>query len=101
MTDLAGASSAELYDTLFDQLATRSSSKSNTSISYLVSPISMIATLPMELAACLEMNRRAFPHLDMDHIRESVDVGWKDGLSLGVWTVNRQCLAKDEKGELR
>ena len=101
MTDLAGASSAKLYDTLFDQLATGSSSKSNTSVSYLVSPISMIATLPMELAACLEMNRHVFPHLDMDHIRESVDVGWKDGLSLGVWTVNQQCLAKDEKGELR
>ena len=101
MIDLAGASSAKLYDTLFDQLATGSSSKSNTSVSYLVSPISMIATLPMELAACLEMNRRVFPHLDMDHIRESVDVGWKDGLSLGVWTVNQQCLAKDEKGELR
>ena len=101
MTDLAGASSAELYNALFDRPVAGSSSKINTNISYLVAPFSMVATLPIEVVACLDINRRVFPHLDMDHLGESVDVGWKDGLGLGVWTVNRQCLAKDEKDELR
>lgn len=98
MTDLAGASSAELYDTLFDRQTGESSSKINPSVTYLVSPFSMIATLPIELATCLDMIHRVFPHLDMDHLGESADVDWKHGLSLDVWTVNQQCLTKDERG---
>ena len=100
MIDLAGASSAELYDTLFDRPVAKSSSKINPSVSYLVAPFSMVATLPIEVAACLDINRRVFPHLDMDHLGESVDVGWKDGLSLGVWTVNQQCLTENGKSEM-
>ena len=101
MTDLAGASSAELYDALFHRPVAGSSSKINPNISYLVAPFSMVATLPIEVVACLDINRRVFPHLDMDHLGESVDVGWKDGLSLGIWTVNQQCLTENGMGEMR
>jgi phosphatidylinositol glycan class Z len=46
-------------------------------------------SLSPKLTACFVLDHRVFPHLDLDHIGESVEAGWRDGLSLGVWKVDK------------
>ncbi|KIK96891.1 glycosyltransferase family 22 protein [Paxillus rubicundulus Ve08.2h10] len=60
---------------------------------YLVTPMAMYLTLPEEIMSCMALQRRIFPHLDLDHISESVQAGWHDGLSLGIYAVKRRCVA--------
>ncbi|EIW79621.1 glycosyltransferase family 22 protein [Coniophora puteana RWD-64-598 SS2] len=59
---------------------------------YLVTPLAMHATLPEVAASCLALQQRIYPHLDLDHIPESIEAGWPDGLSLGAFTAERVCL---------
>ncbi|KAG1903671.1 glycosyltransferase family 22 protein [Suillus fuscotomentosus] len=81
--DLAGASqddfaaslSADDYDKIF-----------------LVTPVAMRYTLPPAITGCMELNQTIFPHLDLDHISESIDAGVLDGLRLGVYTLSRNCV---------
>lgn len=40
----------------------------------------------------MELNQSIFPHLDLDHIPESVNAGVLDGLRLGVYTLSRNCV---------
>jgi len=104
ITDLAGSSSSLLYESLIypsnagasssDRADVPSHSKTTT---YLVTPFPMKASLPREITACFYLNRRVFPHLDLDHIGESIEDGWRDGLSLGVWTVNQNCVSTNEE----
>lgn len=100
ITDLAGASSSSLYKTLVhpstvdillsDKNNVRSYSKEAT---YLVTPFPMKASLLRQITTCFSLEHRVFPHLDLDHIKESVEAGWKDGLSLGVWRVDKDCVS--------
>ncbi|KAI6014394.1 glycosyltransferase family 22 protein [Pisolithus microcarpus] len=84
VVDLAGAAESTLVNTL-------SSARSETV--YVVTPVAMLKSLPGHVASCFTSQKRIFPHLDLDHIRESFEVGWYDGLTLGVYTVEQSCIA--------
>lgn len=60
----------------------------------LVAPFHAVQELGEQVAECLMERDRVFPHLDLDHIGESVQTGWKDGLSLGIFDVDVECLRK-------
>lgn len=49
-------------------------------------------TLPPAITGCMELNQTIFPHLDLDHISESIDAGVLDGLRLGLYTLSRNCV---------
>ncbi|KAG6328677.1 hypothetical protein ID866_10412 [Astraeus odoratus] len=83
VTDLAGGTEETLMRTLL-------STGSNTT--FLVAPIAMYKTIPGNFSFCFIPQTRIFPHLDMDHLRESIAVGWYDGLGLGVYTIERNCI---------
>ncbi|KAI6126807.1 glycosyltransferase family 22 protein [Pisolithus sp. B1] len=84
VVDLAGAAESTLVNTL---LSTRSETV------YVVTPVAMLKNLPGHVASCFISQKRIFPHLDLDHVQESFEVGWYDGLTLGVYTVEQSCLA--------
>ncbi|KIJ16432.1 glycosyltransferase family 22 protein [Paxillus involutus ATCC 200175] len=84
LTDLAGAS----QDALKAAFSTPSYNAT-----YLVTPMAMYLSLPEEIVACTALQKRIFPHLDLDHISETVQAGWYDGLSLGIYAVKRSCAA--------
>ena len=52
-----------------------------------------IGELKTDVRACLTDRDRVFPHLDLDHLGEAMEVGWKDGLSLGIFEVDQACLS--------
>ncbi|KAI1792690.1 Alg9-like mannosyltransferase family-domain-containing protein [Ganoderma leucocontextum] len=58
----------------------------------LVVPFHSISELEEPARACLTEHDRIFPHLDLDHLSEAIEVGWKDGLSLGIFEVDQTCL---------
>ena len=58
----------------------------------LVAPFHAVKELETVSQKCLKEINRVFPHLDLDHISESVQVGWKDGLSLGIFDVDTACI---------
>ena len=58
----------------------------------LVAPFHSISDLGAPAQACLTERDRAFPHLDLDHLGEAMEVGWRDGLSLGIFEVDRVCI---------
>ena len=60
---------------------------------YLVTPIPMYLTLPQGISSCITLKRRVFPHLDLDHIPETIQAGGYDALSLGIYAVERSCIA--------
>ena len=60
---------------------------------FLVMPFPMKSSLLPEMTACFDLDHRIFPHLDLDHIEESVEAGWRDGLSLGIWRVDKDCVS--------
>ncbi|KIJ07508.1 glycosyltransferase family 22 protein [Paxillus involutus ATCC 200175] len=84
LTDLAGAS----QDALKAAFSTPSCDAT-----YLVTPMAMYLSLPEEIVSCTALQKRIFPHLDLDHISETVQAGWYDGLSLGIYAVKRSCTA--------
>jgi phosphatidylinositol glycan class Z len=59
---------------------------------FVVTPVAMQYTLPPAIMGCMELNWSIFPHLDLDHISESMDAGVLDGLRLGVYTLSRNCV---------
>ncbi|KAF9238069.1 glycosyltransferase family 22 protein [Melanogaster broomeanus] len=85
LTDLTGAP--------LDELAAATFSSSAFDMTYLVAPMAMYLTLPREISSCMTLQQRIFPHLDLDHISESVQAGWYDGLSLGIYAIERRCVA--------
>ncbi|KAH7928353.1 glycosyltransferase family 22 protein [Leucogyrophana mollusca] len=83
ITDLAGAPRNDLVKVVL--------SDTQRAI-YMVTPIAMHSTLPEAVSRCMTLEHRMFPHLDLDHIPESVQAGWLDGLSLGVYELRSACL---------
>ncbi|KAF9224898.1 hypothetical protein BS17DRAFT_731607 [Gyrodon lividus] len=86
LTDLAGAPQDELKAVL---------STPSIDATYLVTPVAMYLTLPGEISLCMALQKRIFAHLDLDHIPESVQAGWYDGLSLGIYAIERSCVANN------
>ena len=85
--DLAGASAGDLQETL----ASLHGSSDSTTV-YLVTPPFAVQALDQSLAQCFVVDRKIFPHLDLDHIPESVEMGWRDGLSIGIYVGDIGCL---------
>ncbi|KAH7910895.1 glycosyltransferase family 22 protein [Hygrophoropsis aurantiaca] len=83
LTDLAGAPRDGLFN------AVTSAPWKNTCV---ITPIAMHSTLPDSITKCTTLGHRVFPHLDLDHISESVQAGWRDGLTLGVYDVDTGCV---------
>lgn len=83
IVDLAGAPRNELMTAL---------SASSFNWTYLVTPVPMYLTLHQDISSCITLKKRIFPHLDIDHIPESIHAGWHDGLSLGIYVVDRGCV---------
>jgi GPI mannosyltransferase 4 len=61
---------------------------------YLVTPPFALRSLDRGFANCFMDDKRMFPHLDLDHISESVEMGWREGLSLGIYVGGIECLKK-------
>lgn len=87
--DLSGASPGAALDAL---LAFTPSTKPLSTV--LVTPFHAVRELEKRALDCVRERDRVFPHLDLDHIGESVQTGWKDGLSLGIFDVDVECLRK-------
>ena len=88
VSDFAGSSPETVVQGL--QGVVKSTSTSLSTI--LVAPFHSVGRLGEDKVRCLTERDRVFPHLDLDHIGETVEVGWKDGLSLGIFDVDRDCL---------
>ncbi|KAG2134780.1 glycosyltransferase family 22 protein [Suillus clintonianus] len=80
--DLAGASQHDF---------TVSLSAGGYDRTFIVTPVAMQHTLPPAITDCMELDKSIFPHLDLDHISESVDTGLLDGLRLGVYILSPAC----------
>ncbi|KAI0672169.1 Alg9-like mannosyltransferase family-domain-containing protein [Trametes maxima] len=87
LRDLSGASPDSTLDAL---LSLSSFSKPLSTL--LVTPFHAARELQRQIPGCVTERERVFPHLDLDHIGESVQVGWKEGLSLGIFDVDIVCL---------
>lgn len=81
--DLAGASQNDFVASL---------SAGDYDRTFIVTPMAMRYTLSPAIKDCMELNKSIFPHLDLDHISESMDAGVLDGLRLGVYTLSRNCV---------
>ncbi|KAG1740454.1 glycosyltransferase family 22 protein [Suillus paluster] len=82
-TDLAGASQDDFVASI---------SAGDYNRTFIVTPVAMWSTLPPALTNCMELDKAIFPHLDLDHIPESMDAGVLDGLRLGVYTLAPKCI---------
>ncbi|OCH91187.1 glycosyltransferase family 22 protein [Obba rivulosa] len=82
--DNAGASSAALLESILH------SPDAQTTI--VVAPMHALNLLPPEIRSCSTAMKQISPHLDLDNIAESAAVGWRNGMSLGVFEVDRVCL---------
>ncbi|KAL7284770.1 hypothetical protein ACG7TL_002077 [Trametes sanguinea] len=91
ISDLAGASANSAIDAL---LVPPASSSLRPLSTLLVVPFHSVNDLIERIPGCLSERERVFPHLDLDHIAEAVRVGWKDGLSLGIFDVDPVCMEK-------
>ena len=60
--------------------------------SLVVTPFYVIQAIAEEERKCFDLRDRIFPHLDSDHVSEVFAMGWKDGLSLGIYNVDTACL---------
>ncbi|KAI0929168.1 hypothetical protein AcW1_006188 [Taiwanofungus camphoratus] len=85
LTDLAGATS----DALIQRLCAPSSTNTQT---FLVAPL--YTGLHVKHSNCIQLQTSFFPHLDLDHLSETVAVGLKDGLRLGVHVVDTDCIRR-------
>lgn len=84
ITDLAGGSPDQLLQALVLQ-----PSDLRTATTYLVAPLYMSPQIP----ACMKIQRRFSPHLNLDHIGEMLQAGWPDGLTLGLYrAVGDRCV---------
>ncbi|RPD60643.1 hypothetical protein L226DRAFT_545128 [Lentinus tigrinus ALCF2SS1-7] len=64
------------------------------STTLLVAPFHAVRSFDARGQECLKLCDRVFPHLDLDHIPDAAEVGWKDGLSLGIWEVDSVCFER-------
>ncbi|KAH9944881.1 Alg9-like mannosyltransferase family-domain-containing protein [Amylocystis lapponica] len=87
LTDLAGAPPDVLLQTLVELPSTADTA-------WLVAPLHAVRSSSPGIEGCFALRERFFPHLDLDHISESLELGWKDGLSLGLYSVEVKCLQK-------
>ncbi|KAI8988994.1 Alg9-like mannosyltransferase family-domain-containing protein [Trametes punicea] len=87
--DLSGASPSSVIDTLIS-----SSRHLRPLLTLLVTPFHAVRKLHEQVPGCIKERERVFPHLDLDHIPESVQVGWRDGLGLGIFDVDVACVRK-------
>ena len=62
---------------------------------YLVTPEFAVRSLTASVQRCFSLEKRVFPHLDLDHVPESVEMGWAGGLSLDVYEANLACFSLD------
>ena len=92
VSDFAGSSPETVVQGL--QGVVKSTSTSLSTI--LVAPFHSVGRLGEDKVRCLTERDRVFPHLDLDHIGETVEVGWKDGLSLGIYSLRTRCLEEVE-----
>ncbi|KAI9060016.1 glycosyltransferase family 22 protein [Trametes sanguinea] len=91
ISDLAGASANSAIDAL---LAPPAFSDSRRLSTLLVAPFHSVNDLAERIPGCVAERERVFPHLDLDHIAESVQIGWMDGLSLGIFDIDLDCMEK-------
>lgn len=82
-TDLAGAPQGDLAASL---------AASDYDRTFVVTPVAMWYTLLPAIANCMKLDSSVFPHLDLDHVSESMGVGAFDGLRLGVYTLSPDCV---------
>ena len=61
-------------------------------LTYLVTPVPVFLALPESVSSCMIPQTRIFPHLDLDYIPESIQVGVRDGLSLGIYVIRQSCV---------
>ncbi|EKM57320.1 glycosyltransferase family 22 protein [Phanerochaete carnosa HHB-10118-sp] len=87
--DLAGADADEVRNALFSL-----PSSDGTGGVYLVTPPFAVRSLDQRMSQCLKLDKRIYPHLDLDHIPESIEMGWKEGLSLGIYLAELECLKR-------
>ncbi|OBZ76959.1 GPI mannosyltransferase 4 [Grifola frondosa] len=80
---------ADLAGTSLESFAEHLLSHSDTDNTVLVAPFYAV---PPQLQRCFVEQTRVFPHLDLDHIGETVELGWRDGLSLGIFDVDVECV---------
>ena len=92
LTDLAGASAIVLQGDLADAASSYSGETDTTT--YVITTFAMKASLPSAIGQCLTFEHALFPHLDLDHIGESIELGWKGGFSLGIWIVDMVCIER-------
>ena len=61
---------------------------------YIVTPVQMYLTLPQGISSCtaLLVKRRILPHLDLEHIPETIHAGY-DALILGIYAAEWSCIA--------
>ena len=60
--------------------------------SLVIAPLYALQGIAEEERECFELRDRIFPHLDSDHLSEALAVGWKDSLSLGIFSADTACL---------
>ena len=87
--DLAGRSAKETEDFL---LALQNKHSANTVV-YLVTPEFARHDLTANVARCFEVEKHVYPHLDLDHIPESLGMRWPMGLSLGIYHTHLGCFS--------
>jgi len=80
--DLAGAPQDDLVASL---------SGGDYNRTFIVTPVAMWSTLPPAITNYMELDKLIFPHLDLDHVLESMDAGVLDGLRLGLYTLSPDC----------
>lgn len=88
VADLAGRSSTDVEE----YLSSLRDQRPEGTILYLVTPEFAMRSLGPSMAHCFSIDKRVYPHLDLDHIPESIEVGWPSGISLGVYVANLDCI---------
>lgn len=68
--------------------------------SLVVAPLHALEAITEEERKCFELRDRMFPHLDSDHMSEARAMGWKDVLTLGIFTVDINCLEVEARATL-
>lgn len=61
---------------------------------YLVTPDFAMRSLAQPIIQCFKIEKRIYPHVDLDHVPESVETGWPWGMALGVYVTHLDCVAQ-------
>ncbi|KAI0088387.1 Alg9-like mannosyltransferase family-domain-containing protein [Irpex rosettiformis] len=89
VADLAGKPSSDVEDYL---ISLRGQHPEGTTL-YLVAPEFAMQSLEQPIAKCFRIDRQIYPHIDLDHISESIETGWPGGVCLGVYVADLDCVA--------